>query len=188
MLLKARVEDDMPRLTAQLVPKTGKEDEPVVSFQGQVSSWTLRLSNIGTAPATDIALKTNLPWVKVDSTAARTQEGSTSHAVGPTGTLLALPIEGDNLRTPGQLQPGESIDLAVSLRTVGTTQQDFYMLYRYELVGGTKNHHLRWLKQMVDVAIYPSVALTASVMPSFWEKKEHILSVEVRSIACPCCC
>uniref|UniRef100_A0A7S1CZ30 Uncharacterized protein n=1 Tax=Cyclophora tenuis TaxID=216820 RepID=A0A7S1CZ30_CYCTE len=42
-----------------------------------------------------------------------------------------------------------------------------------------KSHHQRWLQQMVDVAIYPSIAMTASVMPSFWEKKEHILSVEM---------
>ena len=194
MLLHSKIQEDMPRLTAQLVPDddndtTGgqmllqqdKTLSPTV-VQGQIRRWKLRLTNIGTAPATRIMLKTNLPWMKLLSqdkdAGRRTNRDSVPCSVGPTATLLNLPIE--------KLAPSQELDLPVAIRTVGSTQQDFYMLYRYELASDvptpaktSSKSHTRWLKQMVDLAIYPSVAFTASLMPSYWQKEEHILSVEV---------
>ena len=75
ILLKATVKRDMPCLTAQLI-KSGSDsnDEPLL--QGQNGTWILRLSNMGTAPASNIVLKTNLPWVKIPSAGAQVEDDS----------------------------------------------------------------------------------------------------------------
>jgi hypothetical protein len=52
------------------------------------------------------------------------------------------------------------------------------MLFRYDVPGAAKGSH-RWLRQKVDMAIYPSLKLTATVMASYWAKTEHIVSVEI---------
>jgi hypothetical protein len=69
------------------------------------------------------------------------------------------------------------------IKTHGRKKERLYMLYRYEFVdlishGGANKY--RWLREMVEVPIQSSLALTASLMPSYWAKNEHILSIEVR--------
>ena len=182
----------MPRLTACLLPTRAIEGEgPVLS--GQISSWTLSLSNIGTAPAAQLSLKTNIPWVSIApseevanlSASALEQESQPMpHCVGPSGTLLNLPLDDRNLKTPGVLQPGETVDIPILIRTSGSGNQSFYMLYRYELWDASATwSEPRWLQNMIEVPVNPSLTLTASLMPSFWKQNEHILSVEV-STAC----
>ena len=178
MLLKSKVEDDMPRLTASLISSQA-DSGPVI--QGEISTWILRVSNLGTAPASNLSLKTNVPWINVHSLSRpgdRPDLEPTSCCVGPSGTLLSLPLEGEGLHSPGIIQPGEEVDIPIALRTVGGSQQDFYMLFRYEVPGAAKGSH-RWLRQMIDVAIYPSLKFTAALMASYWAKTEHVVSVEV---------
>lgn len=175
----------MPRLTARLIPnRQSGGDGPMLV--GQVSSWTVRLFNVGTAPACRLSLKTNVPWVtvdmKTDSLSSPSKEGQpTPHSVGPSGTLVNLPLEDESLETTGVLQPGETVDIPVLIRTSMGGRHPLYLLYRYELHDPTSSSSTkkRWLQKMIDVFVSPSLTLTASLMPSFWKQHEHILSVEV---------
>jgi hypothetical protein len=161
MLLKAKIDVDMPCITAALVRTT---DTPTVAdggilLEGQTSSWTIRISNVGNAPASNIALKTNLPWVNIlwsrEGLSDEQREAeATSRCVGPTGTLMTLPMDHKDLKETGTIHPGESVDIPIQLRTSGHGKQDFYMLYRYELwdpVSNSGRH--RWLKQMHEVPV-----------------------------------
>lgn len=183
MVLKAKVERGMPCLTSQLVrPSTSGEtgyDESGPTLQGQISSWTLRLSNLGTAPAANVYLKTNFPWLYVTGEESEAPvEGKDQEAlncsIGPTGTLFQLPIKSD-------IKPGESVEVPVRIRASVSGRHEFYMLFRYELGGSESTSgspRYRWLKKMFDVPVYPSISLNASVMPSFSNHSDHILSTE----------
>lgn len=182
ILLKARIEQGMPSLAANLIPKRdGSGEGPMLV--GQMSSWILRLANSGTAPATNISLKTNLPWINVESTNGPLSSGQpTPHCIGPSGTLSELPLNDASLNTRGVLQPGESIDIPVIIRSSDGGNHSFYMLYRYELwdpSSSASSPKRRWLHNMFNVPASPSLTLTASLMPSFWKQHEYILSVEV---------
>lgn len=107
-----------------------------------------------------------------------------SCCIGPTGTLLNLPVRGTHLKKQGSIQPGETVDVSIEVKagSDGGTQ-DLYMLYRYELdMSSTPSSGItpqRWLKRLRHVPVYPSLSLTASVLPSTFNKSEYILSVEV---------
>jgi hypothetical protein len=196
ILLKATVKEDMPCLTAQLLRAGGDgADEPLL--QGQKGMWVLKLSNIGTAPAANIVLKTNSPWVNIPSSDPQADKENTpaskillleseakSCCVGPTGTLMSLPLRGQHLRKQGTIQPGETVEVPIEIKAgAGGGMQDFYMLYRYELDDESIQsaaRPYRWLKKMYKVPVYPSLSVTASISPSTWQKEEHILTVEVR--------
>ena len=182
MLLKAKVERGMPCLVADLISSTPSEvSSASPALQGQIRSWSLRVSNIGTAPATRLTLKTNVPWINIKSVVHDSTHMPESSCIGPSGTLLSLPIAGRGLKTDGLLEPGESIDVAVEIRTSGAGKQDFYMLFRYELQVDTMDEtpRYRWLKKMFEVPVYPSLTLSASLAPSYSTQSEHILSVEL---------
>ena len=176
MLLKAKIEQDMPRLTASLIQKReGVGDGPLLA--GQLSSWTLRLSNTGTAPASHVSLKTNVPWINVVAPLSPlTAAEPTPHCIGPSGTLTDLPLDDPTLKTPSVLHPGESVDIPIIIRSPDGGSHSLYMLYRYELSNSTKH---RWLQNMFSVPASPSLTLTASLMPSFWKQHEYVLSVEM---------
>jgi len=167
-------------------------------LQGQTGDWILRLSNIGTAPATNVTLKTNLPWISIpandnptldkenttESKSILLENNAKSCCVGPTGTLMKLPIHGSQLQRQGSIQPGETVDVAIRIKAsaCGGTH-DFYMLYRYELdtsssTSGSSRPH-RWLKRLRQVPVYPSLSLSASVLPFTFHKSEYVLTVEV---------
>jgi hypothetical protein len=183
MLLKAKVERGMPCLTAELLSPKPTEHETGPALQGQIRKWTLRITNIGTAASAAATLKTNVPWMHLALAVADPgRNDSTSRCIGPSGTLMSLPIESPNLKKNGQLEPGESIDIPVEIRTSGAGKQDFYMLFRYELPKENdrdKAPRCRWLKKMFEVPVYPSLTLSASIVPSYLNHGEHILSVEL---------
>lgn len=57
------------------------------------------------------------------------------------------------------------------------------MLFRYELLEekaqpSPATPRVRWLRKMLNVPVYPSLTMTASLQPSTWNKDEHILSIE----------
>ena len=180
MLLKAKIEQDMPRLSANLIQKRKDGGDGHV-LVGQIGSWTLRLFNNGTASASNISLKTNLPWINVDSPNVPLLAGEpTPYCIGPSGTLTSLPLDDPTLKSPGVLQPGESVDIPVFIRTSHGGNHAFYMLYRYELWDPTSfSSKRRWLENMFNVPASPSLTLTASLMPSFWKQHEYVLSVEM---------
>jgi hypothetical protein len=102
VLLKSRVEDDMPRLSARLI--SSRSDEVGRVIQGEISSWTLRVSNLGTAPASSVhSRRTFHGSVSTLGIAeAITQKVSPHHrCVGPSGTLLWLPLEGEGSQSRG---------------------------------------------------------------------------------------
>jgi len=165
MVLKSKIEVDMPCLTAELI-KRGMDDFNTIAtdggplIEGQISPWTIRLRNVGNALASSVVLKTNLPWVNVlssenDILSMEEQEArATSQCIGPTGTLISLPIKGDSLKESGRIYPGESVDIPIQMRTSGNGKQEFYMLFRYELwdpLGKSKPH--RWLRQMYELPV-----------------------------------
>uniref|UniRef100_A0A7S1YLX7 TPPC8 C-terminal Ig-like domain-containing protein n=1 Tax=Grammatophora oceanica TaxID=210454 RepID=A0A7S1YLX7_9STRA len=182
VLLKSRIEQDMPRLTVSLVSTrySPTEDESTAStLHGQVSKWNLRVCNIGTATASNLVLKTNVPWINIPTGRRRmSEDDATSTCIGPSGTLLKLG------RAYERLEAGETMEIPVQIKTTSSImgqekKEDLYMLYRYEFdepsTGATKQ---RWLREMVEVRVSPAVSLTATLMPSFWAKSEHIVSVE----------
>jgi hypothetical protein len=129
-------------------------------------------------------LKTNAPWLNIkDETGQESNEEScTSHCVGPSGTLMKVPFKVSG--NDDVLQPGETIEVPVFIRTSGGGRQDFYMLCRYELwkkdkgANDTSPRH-RWARKLLSVPVYPSITMSASLMPSYSNKGEHILSVEL---------
>ena len=109
--LKAKIERDMPCLTAELIkrfpadsPSGVSDDGPMLL--GQISMWTIRLRNVGNAPATGLVLKTSLPWIdmvenekdaaKSILTLSEKESRSISRCIGPSGTLMALPVDKDH--------------------------------------------------------------------------------------------
>ena len=169
-LLLSRVEEDMPRLVANLIP-TGD----LSGLQGEVGSWTMRMSNVGTAPARNVVMKTNAPWISFPgSSGARRDEDASSNCLGPSGTLMRLPL------MDGGIAPGGSVDVPIHVRTTGSGREKFYMLFRYELDDDDNAQpRIRWLRRMLDVPVHPSLTMTATIQPSTWETDEHVLSVEV---------
>lgn len=184
----------MPCVTVDLVPRSAAAAS---SFSGpvlhaQIGKWALRVSNVGTAPATNITLKTNTPWINIvkEHDIVTSERSSISHCVGPTGTLMRLPIEefSADLTVQNQIHPGETVDIPIEIRTsddmVG--KQNLYMLFRYELAS-TEDYsavpqpsRFRWLKKMFEVPIYPSLSLAASIVPAFASfNGEHLLSLDI---------
>lgn len=195
MILKAKVEQDMPYLTVHVLPADTMssveiDENKQIVLEGQISQWILRVANIGTAAATNVTLKTNVPWVNIADNDAGGRKSSamdsnrTSNCVGPTGTLMNLPIKGG--KGQGVIGTGETVDIPFFLRTTGTGEQEFYMLYRYEVWDPSSSvKRSRWIRKSVHVPIYPSLSLNATMMPSSWKNDEHILSVEVSAAAFP---
>ncbi len=188
-LLRSKIEQNMPSLSVDIVQDNQKSTNNLV-LQGQVSRWLLRVSNHGAAHATNICLKLNVPWFNIlnhDSTLLP-EDRETSHCLGPTGTMMRLPlhINGKKTGNSDTLAPGQTVDIPIEIRTSGGGRQEFYMLFRYELFEKATSSKppqtspkCRWLRKMVSVAVFPSLTLTASLTPSFSDKKESILSVEV---------
>ena len=188
LLLKSKVERGMPCLSVELrhikAPLV-KDDGP--ALQDQVGDWILRIANVGTAPGSNLTLKTNLPWIVTnevfESTARKADAGqnTTRGNAGPTGTLMTIPMIASHLRTNGEIQPGETIDVPIKMKTSGNGKTDFYMLFRYELHDDTnqsEKRRCRWLKKMFSVPVYPALGMTASATSTFSTPQEHILSLE----------
>lgn len=165
MVLKSKIEVDMPCLTAEFV-KRGTDDFNTIATDGgpllvgQISPWTIRLRNVGNAPASSTTLKTNLPWINVLSsennilTVEEQEAQATSRCLGPTGTLISLQLVGEHLKENGKIHPGEHVDIPIQMRTSGSGKEAFYMLFRYELwdpMGKSKRQ--RWLRQMYEVPV-----------------------------------
>jgi hypothetical protein len=176
MVLKSKIEVDMPCLTAELVKRV-PDGSPNVSpdggplLEGQISSWTILLRNVGNAPASTAFLKTNLPWVNIVSSGRNSlsvgemEAQATSRCLGPTGTLVTLPIEGEDLKEAGTIHPGESAGIPIQMRTSGNGKQEFYMLYRYDLWDLTrKTTRRRWLRKMYEVPVSVSLCLTTYIL------------------------
>eukprot|EP00586_Coscinodiscus_wailesii_P000359 CAMPEP_0172484228 /NCGR_PEP_ID=MMETSP1066-20121228/11600_1 /TAXON_ID=671091 /ORGANISM="Coscinodiscus wailesii, Strain CCMP2513" /LENGTH=1011 /DNA_ID=CAMNT_0013248591 /DNA_START=206 /DNA_END=3238 /DNA_ORIENTATION=+ len=191
-LLQSTVLDDMPLLDVTL------RNVPSVVLQGQISKITIGLTNRGTAPAGTIYLKANLPWLALDtdndtlgavstvmpsSGTSPTYTAPTSHCVGPTGTLMKL-----SLKKP--LAPGVTTEVDLHFRPTGGGRQDLFLLFRYQNMNdlsSKKALRVRYTRQSIGIAVYPSLTMTASLMPSYWSRSEHVLSVEIsnyRSDAC----
>jgi hypothetical protein len=190
-VLKAKIERGMPSLTAELI----HHEESISGMigpllDGQLTSWTLRMSNVGTAAATNIFLKTNLPWISItghgieSSGSAEEKESQPTHCcIGPTGTLMELPLDDNTLKTVNELHPNETVDIPIHIRTSGIGKEDFYMLFRYDLLDDdaeTPRH--RWLRKMFEISIYPSITFNASVVPSFSSPGEFIMSIDVANL------
>ena len=185
-LLESKVEGDMPRLIVSLIPSTkgptgtsgATGPHSGATLQGQVSDWTLRMSNIGTASARNVVLKTNVPWISIAPKGNLPSESdATSLCIGPSGTLMSIPLNADIIH------PGSTNEIPIRIRTSGGGRQEFYMLFRYELVDEKTQPlpsapRVRWLRKMLNVPVYPSLTMTASLQPSTWNKNEHILSIE----------
>jgi len=179
--LKSKIEEEMPSLKVTISPSNQNQS---TVLQGQTSSWILKLSNFGYAPAANIMLKTNAPWLNINDEIGREHDenSATSHCIGPSGTLMKVPFKGTGNKT-GVLQPGETIEVPVFIRTSGGGRQDFYMLCRYELwkegsqVNAPPRH--RWARKLLSVPVYPSITMSASLMPSYANNGENILSVEL---------
>ena len=170
-MLKSKISVGMPCITAELVKQSinmtsdamiPHDDGPLLD--GQVSSWNIRLRNIGKAPACQLLLKTNLPWINIpsqrpegDLSLEEIEAEATSHCVGPTATLMSMPLHSTSLKEAGVIHPGETVDIPVDIRTSGSGQQKFYMLYRYVLQETSSSKaRTRWLRKMYEVPVSQS--------------------------------
>ncbi len=120
-------------------------------LQGEMVSARLRVQNIGPAPAGNLLLKSNMPWLSLDDlkpkiTSTSEVGGPTSdsipnlrhessigngfneciinYAVGGSGTLFAPPI--------GPLMPGEVLELPMRLRPRESGKKILVLLLRYK--------------------------------------------------------
>ncbi len=183
--LKAKIESEMPCLTAELIkrfpvdsPAIESDDGPMLA--GQISMWTIRLCNVGTAPATGVVLKTSLPWIDIiesendsSTTVEERESRAISRCLGPSGTLMALP-GGE------KIDPNQTVDIQIRVRTFGEQKQEFYMLYKYDLLDGKESkRRTRWLRNMYEVPVYPSLSFRANPLSTTLEEKEVIVSVEL---------
>lgn len=86
----------MPNIIVDIVPREAVGEYPVL--QGQLNKWTLNIKNIGTAPASNITLKTNVPWINIitsDNDRGKdniSEFSATSRCIGPSGTLMSLKV------------------------------------------------------------------------------------------------
>jgi hypothetical protein len=192
--LRFQIGCNMPNIQVDILRQSTSTKEMRL-LQGQVSKWYLRLSNIGAAHATNLYLKTNLPWINVLNKTSKESAPSepVSSCIGPSGTMFRLPLPNSVSRQSDSLGPGQAIDIPIEIRTYGGGKQDFYMLFRYELFEKPAASNIsptcpnvRWLRKMSSVAVYPSLTLTSSLTP-FPHKTEFILSVEVRSTKTELC-
>jgi len=185
ILLRSKVEQEMPSLKVTITPD--ESTQSTVVLQGQTSRWILKLSNVGYAPASNIMLKTNAPWLNMTPSngtneSNNTEEAPTSFCVGPSGTLMRVPLS--SASRSGILEPGETVEVPVAIRTSGGGRQEFHMIFRYELwskdnaTSSLVPRH-RWARKLLSVPVYPSITMSASLMPSYSNKGEHILSVEL---------
>lgn len=173
----------MPSLNVSIAPDDISQE---TVLQGQTRKWRMTLSNVGYAPASNIVLKTNSPWLNfTDSNESGDENSAVSYCVGPSGTLMKVPCKGGV--DEALLQPGESVDIPFVMRTSGGGRQDFYMLFRYEREGDSIPPRHRWTRKLLSVPVYPSVTMSASLMPSYSTKGQHVLSVEVKCICCAAC-
>ena len=141
-------------------------------LEGQISMWTIRLRNVGNAPASGLFLKTNLPWIDIvdneisSSEKCMTIEEKESRAIsrclGPSGTLMSIPVKGN-------IDPNQTFDIQVRVRTSGEKKQDFYMLYKYDIVTNLaekdSKRRSRWLRKMYEgsqVQVFWTVATCSS--------------------------
>jgi hypothetical protein len=181
MICRSIVEGKMPCLKVVI---TSDQATPSTVLQGQILSWKLKVSNVGYVPATNIMLKTNGPWLNMANAADKAVplEAPTSFCVGPSGTLMKVPLSNSN--QSDVLHPGESIEIPVTIRTSGVGRQDFHFLFRYEVWSDIPQPVClhRWARKLVSVTVYPSITMSASLMPSYSKNGEHILSVEVSLI------
>ncbi len=158
-------------------------------LQGEVSKGSFFLRNIGRAPAFRIFLKTNTPSICLSSEAedfdrAGYEKMATSNCVGPSGTLMQL--------LPDRvLEPGDFVEVPFLLKAGGGGTQELYCLVSYEPYGmypnlaapfSFKNNCIRTTKKLLDLFVYPSLTVTASVIPSFCDKGESVLSLEVSKV------
>jgi len=191
MYLKSKVEGNMPCLTAELI-KRFPDDSPVVAMdggpmlEGQISMWTVRLRNVGNAPASGLFLKTNLPWIDIvdneisSSDKCMTIEEKESRAIsrclGPSGTLMSIPVKGN-------IDPNQTFDIQVRVRTSGEKKQDFYMLYKYDIVTNLaekdSKRRSRWLRKMYEVPVFPSLTFNVSPLNTTFQEDEVLVAVEL---------
>lgn len=169
-LLKLHIEQDLPNLVVDFVPTQRLKGKSTI-FQGQVREWTMKVSNIGTAPASNLLLKANLPWIRVSSS------DNIPTFVGPTGTFIRVPIKNSGIIGPGQI-----IEIPIEMRPSGGGRQECYMLFRYQLAHSHDNPAtVRWIRKIISFPVYPSITMTASLMPFYRTKTDHVLSLDVRS-------
>ena len=137
----------MPQITVDFL-----QIKPFI-LQGEVTKFTLRLTNTGSAPACNVHLKMNVPCICLCTSSS---SGDTNNAcdgcIGPSGTLFKLPllipttgaahtVSTDMLKLEDVLQPNESIDIPCKLRVDhGGGKQDIYFLLRYELFTKSEHH------------------------------------------------
>lgn len=180
--LKTLITSDMPNLQVQMIPRNSPSSAKLPMLQGQVTEWSLRITNQGNAPAQNIILKTNVPWINILQNEEKDSLISTSSCLGPSGTLMQIPLKGDELLENNFLKPGQSNDIPIQIRTSGGGKQDFYMLLRYEKSQEPSDKSapkVRWLRNMVSVAVYPSLTVAASLIPSYNDNNDYVLSLEV---------
>ena len=175
-ILKLTIEQDLPNLIVDITPMQRlKVKSPVL--QGQVNDWIIKLSNIGTAPARDVFMKANVPWIRlmaneefIDETEKR------SNYIGPTGTFMKIP-----LHDSGIIKPGQTIEIPIKMRASGGGRQECYILFRYQLAcAQDEQARVRWFRKILSFPVYPSITMTASLMPFYRTKADHVLSLDVR--------
>lgn len=190
--LRSMISDRMPLLNVEIKLDAAFSYNTVAGcassmLQGEISKGSFLLRNVGRAPAFRIFLKTNTPSICLsnkpeDCYRAGNEKIATSNCVGPSGTLMQL--------LPDRiLEPGDCVEVPFSLKAGGGGTQELYFLVSYEPYGmysnlaapySFKNNCVRTIKKFLDLFVYPSLTLSASVIPSFSNKGESVLSLEVR--------
>ena len=177
-LLEFQISEKMARLVASI--KGGH----VSALQGEVMEWKLQIRNIGMAPASNIILKSNMPWLCLLNDDATLDQQylsrATSNCIGRSGTAIAL---SENYH----LEPGNQTTFRIKARVSGGGRQTLRLLLRYDAYMKPylkqSVYSTRYLAKSLTYTVYPSINLSALCQPSFDKIGNYVLSVEVRNLS-----
>jgi hypothetical protein len=208
MLLSSKIVQEMPLLKVEMAFECKFDDTVDRSthsmIQGELMKGTMTVRNLGRAAISNVYVKTNAPWLCLSlpnsgdggDTAGSTARGVdksksvSSFALGPTGTLMQLPLV-------SVLEPSGAIDIPFELIARGVGKQELYLLVSYDScktdgvasaptssnISRINNHNgnstNRMCKRKIGVSVFPSMTMTASLTPSYSSSKGSMLSLEL---------
>ncbi len=164
------VEHQMPRLVLSIDGGKG------AVLQGEVLHWKLRVRNVGSAPANNLLMKSNYPWLYLyDDTIVGSVNSAVASSCGISGTLMKLPLS-------KAIEPGEVQEYTLKVRAGGGGRQSLNLIMKYEKsekdVSDVRKKE-RFVMKTISFTVYPSINIFALCNPSFIIPGEYILSVEV---------
>eukprot|EP00968_Pinguiococcus_pyrenoidosus_P000494 scaffold30_cov255-Pinguiococcus_pyrenoidosus.AAC.28 len=150
-------------------------------LQGELVDVDLEITNYGNTTATDLLLKTSLPWLRLRDNVQSPHSGDTlpGGLLGTSATTLCLGRD---------LHAGESVHVPAIVRGSGGGLQTLRLILKYfpehgqDTVGGNPGsgqRPARYMRHIEEICVHPSAAISAEVQPAVDDTSQYILTLEV---------